>query len=476
MSECTLARLATAASGSVLGDPGRVVVDVVHDSRQASPETLFVAIRGFERDGHGFAPVAADAGAALCLDHRLDLEADQVIVGDTRAAIGPLAAEIHDHPSQRLALLGVTGTNGKTMVTHLVEAITDAAGRCSGLVGTIGARIAGHAVDIARTTPEASDFQRLLARMVGEGVELAAVEVSSHALELGRVAGSRFTVAAFTNLSQDHLDFHGAMGDYFAAKAQLFQPDLADEAVIWTDDPWGERLLALTPLPVTTVGRDEGDVRAANIETSLRGSRFELMAAGGSRKVELGLGGAFNVANALVAAACCLQLGLDLDAVAEGLHRVESVPGRFQVLELGELSIVVDYAHTPDGIAAAIHTVRDIAEERVIVVFGAGGDRDRQKRSLMGTAASEADLVIVTSDNPRSESPETIIEEVVAGVEGDAMTEIDRRLAIRLAIAEATPGDVVLILGKGHEQGQEFANRIDPFDDVRVAQEEAAKP
>lgn len=474
MSECTLERLATAASGSVRGDPGRVVVDVVHDSRQASPSTLFVAIRGFERDGHGFAPVAAGAGAALCLDHRLDLEADQLIVEDTRAAIGPLAAEIHDHPSQRLALLGVTGTNGKTMVTHLVEAISDVAGKRSGLVGTIGARIAGHAVDVARTTPEASDFQRLLAEMVGAGVELAAVEVSSHALELGRVAGSRFKVAAFTNLSQDHLDFHGAMEDYFAAKAQLFQPGFADEAVIWTDDPWGERLLALTPLPVTTVGRDEGDVRAANIETSLRGSRFELRTASGSRKVEFRLGGGFNVANALVAAACCLQLGLDLDAVAEGLHRVESVPGRFQVLDLGRLSIVVDYAHTPDGIAAAIRTVRDIAEGRVIVVFGAGGDRDREKRSLMGAAASQADLVIVTSDNPRSESPGSIIEEVVAGVEGDAMTEIDRRLAIRLAIAETTPGDVVLILGKGHEQGQEFADRVDPFDDVRVAREEAA--
>jgi UDP-N-acetylmuramoyl-L-alanyl-D-glutamate--2,6-diaminopimelate ligase len=467
--------LATTASGSVLGDRGRIVVDVVHDSRQASPSTLFVAIRGFERDGHGFAPVAAEAGAALCLDHRLDLEADQLIVEDTRAAIGPLASEVHDHPSLRLALVGVTGTNGKTMVTHLVEAIADAAGRRSGLVGTIEARIGGHSVDIARTTPEASDFQRLLAQMVGAGVELATVEVSSHALALGRVAGSRFKVAAFTNLSQDHLDFHGAMDDYFAAKTQLFQPDLADEAVVWTDDPWGERLLALTPLPVTTVGRDKGDVRAANIETSLRGSRFELRTAGGSRRVDLRLGGAFNVANALVAAACCLQLGLNLDAVAEGLQRVEGVPGRFQILDLPKSSIIVDYAHTPDGIAAAIRTVRDAAKGRVVVVFGAGGDRDREKRSLMGTAASQADLVVVTSDNPRSESPEAIIEEVVAGVEGDVMTEIDRRLAIRLAIAEAGADDVVLILGKGHEQGQEFADRTDPFDDVRVAHEEAVQ-
>lgn len=475
MSECTLERLAKAASGSVLGDGERVVVDVVHDSHQALPNTLFVAIRGFERDGHGFAPMAADAGSALCLDHPVDFEADQLIVDDTRAAIGLLAAEVHDHPSQRLALLGITGTNGKTMVTHLVEAIVDAAGRTSGLVGTIGARIGGDPVDLSRTTPEASDFQRLLSQMVDAGVEIAAAEVSSHALVLGRVAGSRFKVAGFTNLSQDHLDFHGEMADYFAAKARLFEPDLADEAVVWTDDPWGERLLALTSLPVTTVGRDRGDIHAAAIETTLRGSRFELRTPAGSRDVDFKLGGAFNVANALVAAACCLQLGLDLDAVIEGLERVDGVPGRFQVLDLPELSIVVDYAHTPDGIAAAIHTVRDVVEGRVIVVFGAGGDRDRDKRSLMGAAASQADLAIVTSDNPRSEAPEAIVEDVVSGLEGEGISEVNRRDAIRRAIGEAGPGDVVLILGKGHEQGQEFADHVEPFDDVQVAYEEAGR-
>lgn len=475
MSERTLNHLADIASGSVWGIPERAVSDVVHDSRHATSSTLFVAIRGFDRDGHEFAPIAADAGAALCLDHRMDLEADQLIVSDTRAAVGTLAAEVHDQPSHRLALLGVTGTNGKTMVTHLVEAIVGAAGRRPGLVGTIGARIDGEPVDLARTTPEGSDFQRLLAQMVEAGVEIVAAEVSSHALELGRVAGSHFKVAAFTNLSRDHLDFHGGMAEYFMAKARLFEPDIADEAVIWIDDAWGERLAGLTTLPVTTVGRDRGDVTAANIETSLRGSRFELHAHGEARDVDLKLGGAFNIANALVAAACCLQLGLDLDAVAQGMQGIEGVPGRFQVIDTAGLSVVVDYAHTPDGISSAIRAVRDVVTGRVIVVFGAGGDRDRDKRSLMGKAASEADMVVVTSDNPRSESPEAIVGEVMAGVEGSAISEIDRRVAIRRAIEEAGSEDVVLILGKGHEQGQEFADRIDSFDDVRVAIEEAAR-
>ncbi len=475
-----LSELAPVVGGRVLGDPTTLVSDVTHDSRAAGPGMLFVAVRGFTVDGHRFVPAARAAGtAAVCVEEDPGDGGPALLVGDTRAALGLLAARVHGDPSRRVRLVGITGTNGKTTVAHLVESIAAAAGLTPALVGTVGARIAGRPEVVRRTTPEASDFQRLLARMVDAGTEVAAVEVSSHALALGRVAGSRFAVAAFTNLSQDHLDFHPDMESYYRAKASLFTPQLAERAVIWVDDPAGERLAAETKLPVTAVGRREtATVTAAEVSVGLDGSRFLLLGTGAPVPVSLPLAGEFNVANALLAAGVGAALGIPSDSIAAGIGGVAAVPGRFEIVETGkDCTVVVDYAHTPNGVATVVGTARRLAGGgRVIAVLGAGGDRDHAKRPLMGAAAAAADLAVITSDNPRSEEPGSIIAQVAAGAAGgpaEVEIEPDRRRAIRRALAAAGPGDVVLILGKGHEQGQEFADRVLPFDDRAVAREEA---
>lgn len=478
----TLAELAKLVGGRVHGDPAIPVSDVTHDSRTAGPGSLFVAVRGFTVDGHQFVPTARAAGAAaVCVEAGPADAGPALVVADTRAALGPLAARVHGYPSRHLRLVGVTGTNGKTTVTHLVESIAAAAGRRTALVGTVGARIGGRSEVVLRTTPEASDFQRLLARMVEEGVDVAAVEVSSHALALGRVAGSRFAVAAFTNLSQDHLDFHPDMEAYYQAKASLLAPPLAERGVVWVDDPAGARLAAESVLPITRVGcRERASVTAADVQMDLDGSTFRLVGVGAPVPVRLRLAGEFNVANALVAAGVGAALGIPSDSIAAGLGAVASVPGRFEIVETGrDCTVVVDYAHTPGGVATVVGTARRLAAgKRVIAVLGAGGDRDHAKRPLMGAAAAAADLTFVTSDNPRSENPEEIIAQVAAGAAGgpgELRIEPDRRLAIRSALAAAHAGDVILILGKGHEQGQQFADRVIPFDDRVVAREEAER-
>jgi UDP-N-acetylmuramoyl-L-alanyl-D-glutamate--2,6-diaminopimelate ligase len=472
--------LAEAAGGRVVGDPGVEVDDVTHDSRSAGPGVLFVAIRGLVADGHDFVDIAAEAGAsAVCVEdeaRRSGLPA--IVVGNTRASLGRIAAEVHGHPSERLRLVGVTGTNGKTTVTHLLESIAEAAGLPHSIIGTVGARILSEPVEVARTTPEATDFQRLLDRMVTAGVDLAAVEVSSHALALGRVSASRFRVAAFTNLSRDHLDFHGDMESYFGAKAALF--DQADEAVVWVDDPWGLRLVDSLSVPLTSVGlRTDADVTAREVEVGFDGSRFLAQGRSGSASITLPLAGRFNVANALVAAACAEVLGITWDDIAAGIASVPSVPGRFEIVPIGrDFTVVVDYAHTPGGVTAMVAAARDILGEtgRVIAVVGAGGGRDREKRPLMGRAAAAADVAVLTSDNPRTENPGAILHAVASGAEGPGrvITEIDRRKAIRLALEEARPGDAVLVLGKGHERGQDFGKSVVPFDDRVVVAEEAA--
>jgi UDP-N-acetylmuramoyl-L-alanyl-D-glutamate--2,6-diaminopimelate ligase len=476
----TLGELAALTGGRVIGDPATPVVEVAHDSRAAGPGVLFVAVRGFTIDGHRFVAQARAAGSpAVCVEEDPGDGGPALVVPNTRAAMGPMAARVHGDPSHHLRLVGVTGTNGKTTTCHLVEAIAAAAGLVPAVVGTVGARLAGVEVPVARTTPEAADFQRLLARMVSARVQVAAVEVSSHALALGRVAGSRFAVAAFTNLSQDHLDFHADMEDYFRAKASLFRPDLAAQAVIWVDDPYGERLAGATPLPVVRAGRSPGaEVTASAVELRLDGSAFVLSVPGGRVPVRLRLAGDFNVANALLAAGIATALGIGPDTIAAGIGALARVPGRFEVVATGkDCTVVVDYAHTPDGVAAVIGTARSlVGRGRVIAVVGAGGDRDRAKRPLMGAAAAAADLAVITSDNPRSEDPAAIIREVLAGTAGgraEVRVEADRRLAIRGALQAASAGDVVLILGKGHETGQQFADRTLPFDDREVAREEA---
>jgi len=477
-----LGELAPVVGGRVRGDPTTLISDVTHDSRAAGPGMLFVAVRGFTVDGHRFVPGARAAGAAaVCVEKDPGDGGPALVVADTRAALGLLAARVHGEPSRRLRLVGITGTNGKTTVAYLVESIAAAAGLTPALVGTVGARIAGRPEVVQRTTPEASDFQRLLARMVDAGTEVAAVEVSSHALALGRVAGSRFAVAAFTNLSRDHLDFHPDMESYYRAKASLFTPQLTEKAVIWVDDPAGERLAAQTALPVVAIGLRGGvEITAAELSMSLQGSRFLLLGSGAPVSVHLPLVGEFNVANALVAAGVGTALGIPSDTIAVGIGGVAAVPGRFEIVETGrDWTVVVDYAHTPDGVATVVGTARRLAEGgRVIAVLGAGGDRDQAKRPLMGAAVAAADLAVITSDNPRSEDPGSIITQVAAGaVGGPAGVEVepDRRLAIRRALAAAGPGDVVLILGKGHEQGQQYADRVLPFDDRVVAREEAQR-
>jgi UDP-N-acetylmuramoyl-L-alanyl-D-glutamate--2,6-diaminopimelate ligase len=479
----SLADLAGLVEGRVVGDETVAVRDVTHDSRQAGPGTLFVAIPGAIHDGHDYVSAAVAAGSpAVMLEREVDAAAAQLIVERTRPAMAPVAAEVYGHPSRRLSLIGVTGTNGKTTVTHMVEAIAASAGRCAGLIGTVHTRVGQTNIPNTRTTPESSDFQRLLASMVDLGADIVAAEVSSHALDMYRADATRFAVAAFTNLSQDHLDFHGDMERYFAAKARLFEPGRSEKAVVWVDDPAGRQLLDMLEIPVLTVGSG-GELFATDISGDIAESRFRLHSPGGEADVRLPLGGGFNVDNALIAAGCALSLGVPIAAIADGLEGFSGVPGRFEVVSGDDpVRVVVDYAHTPAGIASAIATVRDLQTHhvepgRVIVVFGAGGDRDRAKRGQMGSAAANADVVVVTSDNPRSEDPETIIDEVLGGVERPErfIRQSDRRQAIHTAIAMAAPGDVVLVLGRGHERGQEVGGRSFPFDDRQVTRETLAQ-
>lgn len=454
------------------------VLDVTRDSRDVHPGSLFVAVRGLEIDGHDYVPDAVARGAAaVAVEEETASAVPQLLVADTRKALPWLAAIVHDDPSRKLTVVGVTGTNGKTTVTHMLESIATAAGRVAGVVGTVGARIAGTPVPVPRTTPEGSDLQRLLAQMVDAGVEIAAVEVSSHALTLGRVDAVWFQAVAFTNLGRDHLDFHGEMDAYRDAKASLFDESRAASAVVCVDDPAGHWIAAATHIPVTTVSVDgPADVSARDCASSITGSRFVVAADGVAPiPVAIPIPGRFNVANALVAAAIGLRLGFASDAIAEGLAGIPPISGRFERIDRGQsFEVVIDYAHTPDAVETVVGATRAISSGRIITVVGAGGDRDREKRPEMGRAAAESDVVVVTSDNPRSEDPAVIASAVVAGTRGSravVIEEPDRRAAIGKAFAEARPGDVVLVLGKGHEQGQEIGGRTLPFDDRTVAEE-----
>ena len=472
-----LTELAAAASSydpRVLG-AAVAVADLHHDSRRVGAGDGFVAIVGENFDGHDFIDGAIDRGAvAIVAERESDVAVAQLLVSDTRMALPVLAATVHHHPSRDLAVVGVTGTNGKTTVTYMLEAIAVAAGRRPGVVGTVGARIVGSPVPVMRTTPEASDLQRLLREMVDGGVDMVALEVSSHALMLGRADAIAYDVAAFTNLSRDHLDFHGTMERYAEAKARLFAAGRARRAVIWIDDPMGAKLAARTSLPTTTVGfTSTADVSGQIVAMSAAGSVVEVSASLGSFRFEVGLAGRFNAANALVAAACALELGMSADAVVTGLGRLAAIPGRFELIGHGMgYMVIVDYAHTPEAIAGVVAAARDLSSGRVVTVVGAGGDRDAAKRPAMGAAAALADIAVITSDNPRSEDPAAIMAAVAAGAAGsgaEVLLEADRAAAIQIAIDAAGPGDVVLILGKGHEQGQEVGGAIVPFDDREIA-------
>jgi len=452
------------------GDPGGTeIAAITHDSRDVTPGALFCCVSGGRVDGHDLAADAVAAGAAALLCERAVPEVvPQAIVSCTRVAMAPAAATFFGHPSRRLSVAGVTGTNGKTTTTHFLAAALRADDRSCEVIGTLTG---------PRTTPEAIELQARLADLVGRGVAGAAIEVSSHALVQHRVDATWFSVAVFTNLSPDHLDFHGTMPEYFAAKSSLFSPDMAAVGVINSDDPWGRRLLETTSIPTRPFSL--GD--AVDLEVGITSSTFRW----DGQRVRLSLGGAFNVSNSLAAAHAARELGVGASAVAEGLSSVTSIPGRFEAIDGGQpFTVLVDYAHTPDSLTQALLAARHAARAvgvgpgRVLVVFGCGGDRDRGKRPAMGEVAARlADVAVLTSDNPRSEDPLAIIAEVRAGVaDPDALlVEPDRRAAIAETLSRARPGDVVVVAGKGHEPTQVMADSVVDFDDRAVVRDELAR-
>ena len=455
------------------GDPE--VTSLAYDGRSVQPGALFFCVRGFTRDGHDFAPEAIANGAvALVVDHPLGLGVPEVQVDDVRAAMAPVAARFHGDPSARLDVVGITGTSGKTTTSFLVRELLEGAGRRTALLGTVKSVVAGREGTLARTTPEAVDLQAAFAEMADGGDAACAMEVSSHALELHRADAIHWAVAVFTNLSQDHLDFHPTMEEYFLAKRRLFEAG-PRVGIVNVDDAWGARLAA--EMDVTTVSVEgDADVRAVDVRPGLEGTDFAVVDRGGTRlDLRSPLRGRFNVANALAAVVVARALGVDDAAIAAALRTAAPVPGRLEPVEEGQgFAVLVDYAHKPGALESVLDAARDLTRGRVIVVFGAGGDRDRGKRPIMGEVAGRlADEVVITSDNPRSEDPDAIVAEIVAGVgRRDVRVEPDRRAAIELAVSLARDGDVLLVAGKGHEQGQELAGgRKIPFDDVAVARE-----
>ncbi|MCB9796196.1 MAG: UDP-N-acetylmuramoyl-L-alanyl-D-glutamate--2,6-diaminopimelate ligase [Alphaproteobacteria bacterium] len=459
---------------AVRGPTDRSIRHLSDDSREITPESVFVAIRGLRVDGHRFVPGLR--AAAVVVEEEVEAAEGVTVVrvADSHLALAQLAAAFHGDPSQELDVIGVTGTNGKTTTCAMLEAIFTGVGARVGVIGTTGNRVAGEPIPGRFTTPIAIEWQGLLARMRDAGCAVVAAEVSSIGLAARRVDATRFPVAVWTNLSQDHLDFHGDMERYREAKARLFTELLSLDgvAVLPAEEP-ALALLAGLPEGATrwTFGRGAGDIRAEDLRSDLQGSRFRLVTPTGSAPVDLRLVGAFNVLNALAAAGAALALGVPVGRIAEGLGALRAVPGRLEPVDRGQgFGVLVDYAHTPDALRVVLETLRPLTPGRILTVFGCGGDRDREKRPLMARAVSEgSDLAIATSDNPRSEDPLAILEDMRPGLRPDAWVEPDRAVAIRLALSEARAGDLVLIAGKGHEATQEIAGVKHPFDDRVVA-------
>jgi UDP-N-acetylmuramoyl-L-alanyl-D-glutamate--2,6-diaminopimelate ligase len=452
------------------------VTDLAYDHRVVRPGTLFFCVPGSTRDGHDFAGEAVERGAvALVVERVLDAGVPQIVVPSVRAAMAPAASRFNGDPTAALEVVGVTGTNGKTTTAYLMRALLEADSRACGLLGTVKSVIGGASHAVVRTTPEAIDLQRTFRAMVEAGDVACAMEVSSHALAMHRADAIHFAVAIFTNLSRDHLDFHPTMEDYFAAKRRLFTDLEARVAVVNIDDDRGRELAASLAEPIT-YGLESGDAhyRAIDVQTGLEGSRFVAVTPDGPLELSSPLRGVFNVYNVLGALAAARALGVAGDVATGAIARAGQVPGRFEPVDEGQgYAVLVDYAHTPQALENVLLAARQLAAGRVHVVFGAGGDRDPGKRAPMGEVARRlADRVIVTSDNPRSEDPEAIIVEILAGAGSDVPWYVDRRQAIGEAIAGAEAGDVVVIAGKGHEQGQEFAaGEKVPFDDRTVTRE-----
>jgi UDP-N-acetylmuramyl-tripeptide synthetase len=483
----TLGDVARAVDGRLTGgDASAPVSDVTHDSRQARAGTLFVAIRGAKTDGNRFAADVLRQGALGVvseIERPRDFEGAWIQVQDARRALALAAAEVQGHPSRELKLVGITGTNGKTTTAYLVAAVVEAAGESVALVSTVEYRVAGERQASLHTTPEASDLQRILRRAVESGCRVAVMESSSQALDLRRCDALRYEVAAFTNLTRDHLDYHGTMETYFDAKRRLFDGRLGESprvSVINTDDEYGRRLSQ----ELSSAGRRvlrfaieaEAEVTARGVEFSMTGTRMLIVTPEGEREVTSPLVGRPHVYNILTAAACAHALGLGLDAVVRALKTCGGAPGRFERVEHeGDFAVVVDYAHTDDALSNVLRTARDVTRGRVITVFGCGGDRDQTKRAPMGeAAASLSDVVIATSDNPRTEDPEAILRDVEVGLRAVGkpyLKIVDRREAIRRAVGEARAGDLVLIAGKGHEDYLIIGTEKRHFDDREVALE-----
>ncbi|SDW87054.1 UDP-N-acetylmuramoyl-L-alanyl-D-glutamate--2,6-diaminopimelate ligase [Paenibacillus sp. CF384] len=476
---------------SVLVGEGTVEVDGIEtDSRRVLPGCVFICLRGHKVDGHAYAAEAVARGAiALVVERQLDLPVPQLIVKDSRYAMAVIANHYFDYPSRKLRLIGVTGTNGKTTTTYLIEKIMSDAGFSTGVIGTVEMRYAGNTLPMSGTTPEALELQRSLAAMVEAGTEYCVMEVSSHALEQGRVKGSRYRIAIFTNLTQDHLDYHATMERYAAAKGLLFSrlgnefgraPEDRLFAVLNADDEASPKYADVTTAEVVTYGIDhDADVRADKVRITAHGTAFHVETFAGSADITLRMAGKYNVYNALSAISAALIEGVSLKQIKQSLEDIPGVPGRVESVQAGQkFAVIVDYAHTPDGLQNVLTAVKEFAVGRVICVFGCGGDRDRTKRPLMGQIAAQlADYCILTSDNPRTEDPERILLDVEAGLVQNNVAAnryellVDRREAIQKAVEMARRDDVVLIAGKGHETYQDIGGVKYDFDDREVAKE-----
>ena len=479
--------LARLPGAQLRGEPGLEITAVTHDSRRAGPGALFVAIEGTASDGNQYVEAARKNGArAVASELPPSGEGAWLRVENARQALAVFSAAVLGDPALSLALVGVTGTNGKTTTTYLIDSALRAAGEKPGLLGTVEYRLGDRVAEAVRTTPESSDLQQLFRQMVDAGCRHAVLEVSSHSLALERVFGLQFKVAVFTNLTRDHLDFHGDMDGYFAAKRQLFSSLLREDghAVVNLDDDRAAELTAASRGTVWTYsasGRAGADLAAEEVQASLEGTRFSARTPAGRLDIETPLLGRFNVENVLAATGAALALGLPREAIERGIASLGGVPGRMERVLAGQpFTVLVDYAHTDDALKNLLDTVRDLQPRRVITVFGCGGDRDRSKRPLMGAVASRlSDLVVITSDNPRSEPPDAIIDEIRRGIPAsrgsDTLVVPERREAITRALETAVAGDVVVIAGKGHETYQVLRERTVPFDDRQVAREVLAK-
>ncbi|MFZ5965852.1 MAG: UDP-N-acetylmuramoyl-L-alanyl-D-glutamate--2,6-diaminopimelate ligase [Bacillota bacterium] len=472
----------TAEVIDVYGNTDIEISGIAYDSRKVDKGYVFVCLEGSQVDGHDFASSAVGKGAAaLVVNKEINVEGDITIirVNDTRKALSAIAADYYGRPSQKMNMIGITGTNGKTTTTYLIKEILEINGGNSGLIGTISYKILDKEYKAVNTTPESLELQRLFAEMLEKSVDTCVMEVSSHSLEVGRVADVHFSIGVFTNLTRDHMDFHGDIESYKKAKTKLFYKT-TQANIINIDDPYGVEIAQVIeglPVKLLTYGMNKGaDITAKDVSISLKGARFTLVTPAYRGPVEIATPGRFSVYNALAAASVCYILGYDLKQIQDGLRSIKGVPGRFELVgNTGDHCIIVDYAHTPDALENVLNTTKEFVKGKLITVFGCGGDRDKTKRPMMGEIAGKlSDYCVITSDNPRTENPGVIMEEIENGIKKtDCKYKmiVDRRMAIHEAIASSTPGDVIVIAGKGHETYQIIGSNVIDFDDRLIAQE-----